>query len=173
MTLEYEIALDDVVAFNLYHFDHSRVARRNRNLARYGVPVFLGLLVAAIDFPPSPVPIVAWILGAVLFVIIWPWIERRITRRYVTRFFLEGQNKAMFGKHTLKVLPDSIVETSEHGETSVSWDAVEKIVKTDDMIYIYGSAVAAFLVPRRAFQTEEAFNEFLETVEKLKSRSSG
>ncbi|MBI4965562.1 MAG: YcxB family protein [Desulfomonile tiedjei] len=168
MTLQYEITLDDLVAFNLYHFDHSRAVLRNRWLSRYVVPVMLGLLIAVIDFPPPLILILSWILFTGLWIATWPWIERRITRKHVTRFLLEGQNKAMVGKHALKLLPNSIVETTEYGETTVGWAAVEKIIRADDVIYVYGSAVTAFVVPRRAFQTEEAFDEFFQTAEKLK-----
>jgi hypothetical protein len=36
-----------------------------------------------------------------------------------------------------------------------------------------GSAVTAFVIPRLAFQTKEAFNDFFETVEKLKKQATG
>ena len=145
----------------------------NRYSYRYGMPLVFLKVCLIIDFPPSLGIIVSWNFWAGLWIVIGPGIERSTTRKKITRLLLEGQNKAMFGTHVLKFLPDSIVETTEHGEISVTWNAVEKIVKTDDMIYIYGSAVTAYLVPRRAFQAQEAFDGFFEMVEKLKRQATG
>ncbi|MEW6114823.1 MAG: hypothetical protein AB1664_22000, partial [Thermodesulfobacteriota bacterium] len=119
MTLEYEIKLDDIVDFNLYHFDHSRTSLRNRCLNRYGVPAIVGLALVILDFPPSGGIIIAWIFCAGLFIAVWPWIERRTIRKHIAKFFREGQNKALLGKHTLELLPNAIVETTDHGKNSV------------------------------------------------------
>ncbi|MEW6533200.1 MAG: YcxB family protein [Thermodesulfobacteriota bacterium] len=173
MTLEYEVTLDDLVEFNLYHFDHSRTFLRRRYLNRYGLPAMVVLALVIVTYPPTGGTFVSGFMTAGLWIAIWPRIERRATRKHITKFYREGQNKALLGKHMLQLLPDTIVETTDHGETSVSWDAVEKIVKAGDKIYVYINAVTAFVVPRRAFPTEEAFNEFFATVTKSKSQYAG
>lgn len=50
---------------------------------------------------------------------------------------------------------------SELGQSTTAWKAVEKVAAVDGGIYIYTSALAAVIVPRRAFASQLEFDEFV------------
>lgn len=167
--------MDDIIAFNLYHYEHSPTTRRQMYWMRYIWPVVIALLIIAIG---SLAGLAFWSTGAglaviLVWVIFFPKLLRRELRSRMRSYLLEGGNAAMIGKRTLSLDPDSIVETSDAGENKTRWSAVEKIVKHQDVIYIYISAVFAHAVPRRAFETDAEFNRFFETARELKAQSAG
>jgi hypothetical protein len=175
VTVQCENTMDDILAFNVYHYRHSPGARREMLLCRYGFPVLMLLGVMALtDFtglPPwlmalSVWPLVAWV---VLLPIFFRWYLKIACRR----FLREGRNNHMVGERTLELRPDSIVEITEVGESKTKWTGVERIVKTDDFVFVYNSAVTAYVAPKRAFETEEMFDPFFETANRLKAKFSG
>jgi hypothetical protein len=66
----------------------------------------------------------------------------------------------LVGEHRLSIAPDEVREFTSVGDTGRHWSGVEKIHVTDAYAFIYLSAVTAFVVPKRAFATELAFQEF-------------
>lgn len=175
MTIEFETTVDDIVAFNIYHFEHSPAGRRQAFLVRYVVPLIIALLfllMSGLDDSglwfafPGLIVLAAW-------VILFPILHRWVLRMSVKSFLREGRSPAMIGKRTLMLEDDSIFESTDAGENRTKWKAVEQIVKDHDVIYIYISAVLAHVVPRRAFATEAEFDRFYETTNKLKAQSAG
>ena len=123
MTIEYENTLDDIVAFNLYHLQHSPTARRQLNFMRYGGAMVLAVVVIVTDsfldfFSWSTGLGIVLIVGWILFV---PAISRRVIKKSVGRLLVEGRNQVMLGKRTLKLQPDSAVEITDSGEISTKW----------------------------------------------------
>lgn len=77
----------------------------------------------------------------------------------------EGKNKGLVGRHILTLSPAGLTDTSDTGETTTNWASVEKIVRTDQRILIYNSAIGAFVIPVRAFENKEQIEEFIQNVE--------
>jgi hypothetical protein len=172
MTAEYEITKEDVGAFNLYHSLHSPAARR-QYLRSWFVPAVIWLFVFSgiwyfadrergrpfqtfLDLFPlfSFVP---------LYLLYFPWAYRRKLRNIVAGMVSEGQNRGLFGRHRVTISPESVVESSEHSQSSTAWRAVERIVSADERAYIYTNALAAIIVPRRAFASPSEFDAFVRT----------
>ncbi|MCL4787363.1 MAG: YcxB family protein [Verrucomicrobia bacterium] len=47
------------------------------------------------------------------------------------------------------------------GQTSTAWQAVERVANTGDHAFVYTSAMAAIIVPRRAFSSAAEFDQFV------------
>ncbi len=105
---------------------------------------------------------------AIFWVIFMPWSYKRSIKKYVRRMYSEGKNKRLICKHKLSIAPEGIVETTDIGEASIRWSAVEKVESSDKYIFIYTSAVGAIIVPRGAFPDDSKYSEFIETVKRYR-----
>ena len=172
MTAEYEITKDDFSAFNLYHHRHSPTARR-QYLRSWFIPAVVWLLVCigiwylADRERGTPLrtflDLLPLFCGVPLYLIYFPWAYRRKLRKIVDGMVSEGQNRGLFSRHRVTISPESVTDSSEHGQTSTIWRGVERVATADEHAYIYTSALAAIIVPRRAFAGPSEFEEFVRT----------
>jgi hypothetical protein len=115
------------------------IAFRNVALEGYRAPTMIGGMVA-----------------------LWIWLEFAASRRNL-------KLPAELPLVTLTLTPSGIVTREEHGGgTHRAWSAIKQIDDENDHIYIFEDAdktrvVMAHVVPRRAFSSPEAADEFLAT----------
>jgi hypothetical protein len=168
MKVRYNNSLDDMVAFNQYHFAHSPAFRHTR--AAYAVTswvfpvvvVTVGLnlgIAAAVDGVEFEVA-VTLIGGALIFGLcgllfkLWPWQYRgrlaRAVDRSVRRQYRGGANKTMLGTHELELTATHLIERTACNENIMKLEAVEGVVGTGDFAIIYTSSVAGHFIPRDA-----------------------
>ncbi len=163
MKIETEITLEDLVAFNRYHTENSRFVKRRRDFIKYlvyGVALFI-IGSALLDI----------LRGEILFAVIsivWAFFLITITgskfRQYLIDIYAkglykEGKNKGLIGHREITIRDDAIVEESDSGTHTTKWQSVEKIIKTEKYIFVYASSVSAYLIPRRIFLNDTAYNE--------------
>jgi hypothetical protein len=180
MTVEYQLTPDDFTTFNLYHFNHSPTARRQyyRGLL---LPVVVWLSIWALlwyrTYIDSGAPLQAFLdllpllVFVPLYLLAYPWLRRRTFRQTVSTMANEGSNRDLFGWHRVSVRDEGITEEGQHSRSTFSWDAVEKVAMTDDHVYVYVSAMAAIIIPRRAFASEAEWRELADTLARLRPRS--
>lgn len=76
----------------------------------------------------------------------------------------EGKNADMLGNQSLTLTEDGIVNVSNFSESKTNWGTVENVVETKEHIFIYISAVMAYIIPIRAFQSINQKNEFISSL---------
>jgi len=74
-----------------------------------------------------------------------------------------GRNRGLFGRHRVTISPEGVTDSGEHGQTSTAWRAVERVAAADEHVFIYTNALAAGIIPRRAFADASGFGEFVRT----------
>jgi hypothetical protein len=172
MTADYDLTKEDLSAFNLYHHRHSPTARR-QYLRSWLLPAFLLLLICTglwyladrergtpfrtfVDLLP--------LFGSVpLYLLLFPWNYRRKLRKIIAGMVSEGANRGLLGRHRVTISPENVSESGDFVQISTAWRAVEKVVALEEHAYIYLNALAAIIVPRRAFATPGEFDEFVRT----------
>ena len=170
MKAKYELTRDDLVAFIEYHQRSSPAVRRQRIGCFAGAFCALMALPAAIlitsDKPLVETAVDIWPLlaGPILFAIVAaPYIRWR-TRQMSKRLLSEGGNNGFYGRCELEAGPDALTETRPSGSTIRNWTSVERIVVAPSHLFVYTSAIEAYVVPRRAFSTELEFNAFVNNI---------
>lgn len=164
MTFEYHTTVDDVIAFNLYHFQHSPAARRQIQIARAAISAGTGvitLILCAAITRGTLLPLVLALgiaAGAFLFAI-YPGIVRATLRKNIRNMLREGRNQTMVGPQRQTFTPEQITSSSSVGSATLSWATVERIAKTDTHIFVYLSAISAIMLPRRIFPSDAAYQE--------------
>jgi hypothetical protein len=165
MDIEYENSMDDILALNLYHHQQLPAARRTRMLLQYGPPVILVIifLVQVSITGGSLVSSLPWLFFAGIWVIFVPYSLRRAMKKRVTRMVLENQGGGITGRHKLSLKSDAVTDQTGSGKTKTRWADVPKLVVTGSYLYIYISDTSAHIIPKRAFESEAEFKEFVDT----------
>jgi hypothetical protein len=175
MTVEFEFTKDDLTAFNLYHQYHSPTVRRSYYRA-WLLPALAWLLLCSAlwyladkdrDTPLQTfLALLPLFSGVPLYLAYYPWWYRRYVRRIVSGMADEGKNRGLFSRRRVTVSPEGISESDEFVQTSSAWRAVERVVRAPDHAFIYLNALAAIVVPSRAFADLADFDEFVRTIER-------
>lgn len=172
MTAEYEITKDDLSAFNLYHHRHSRTARR-QYLRSWFLPAFIwsifcsGIWLLADRERGKPfqtfLDLLPLFSGVPIYLLYFPWAYHRKLRQIIAGMVSEGQNRGLFTRHRVTISDEGVSDSSELGQTTTAWRAVERVAAADEHAYIYTNALAAIIVPHRAFTGPTEFDEFVRT----------
>ncbi len=177
MVIEYELTKEDVLALSIYHSEHQPHAQRTRLIRRIAGSLFIvGIILTTMTIARksatewTPMSLLSFLIVCIAFtlIIFQPAIIKRwLIRIAVAKADREGRFKLSLGKQELTLTPEALIWKTPISESKTSWSAVEKIVETEQHVFIYTSAVAALVVPQRAFPDESAYREFVETARRF------
>jgi hypothetical protein len=170
MTVEYELTEGDLNAFNLYHHFHSPTARRQYLRAWYAPAlimfvIWLGIWYLADRERGTPeqttLDLLPLFSGVPIFLVFFPWWYRRKVSQIIAGMIGEGKNRGLLGRHQVSISPDGINESGEYGQTLTVWRAVERVVRDKEYAFVYLNALAAIIIPLRAFDDSAGFEGFV------------
>lgn len=148
MKIEYELALEDYLAFADHWVRTSRFSRRNRlwtlSMALAGL---LCLIVAIFAFDEWGVFVYLMLGATAASVIAWFDYPKRVRKR-TAKIYRESRNKGFFGHHTAEIVDESVRFSSEVDESTVRWGGIEDIVSIDQHTFVVVGAATAHVIPR-------------------------
>ncbi len=163
MEVEYSLEIDDALAFVRYNWKHGPKELR---LKRFGwVSAFLlGGMVFLIGVDMTLFGDLSDLTIFLLFIsggiLLMQMLTLWFAERKVRRLFKGSEGKGEFVWRRLTVSSEGLHSVSEHSDAIVKWPAIDKIVVTDNHLFLYTSPRAAIIVPKRAFEDEWRFAEF-------------
>ncbi len=161
MRVNYNVGIDDMVAFNRYHIRNSRSMQFWYKVG-YSWSIFIGVALAMIV--PNWDILARIALGAVsagVYVVIYRLNYYRWVDSSARKLIGEGKNKGILGDHTMTLSKDGLVETCDVGESRSTWNGVERVEADDEYVYLYIGSCQAHVIPRRAFASEADATEFI------------
>ncbi len=170
--VEYEQNIDDVLAYNFHYLEQSPQLGHARKQMRHIVPVTIAfsLLIAIILevlFGKQLLPFVVAIGVIMVLTFLWsvvsPLLMRKVVRRTVSRKYARGRNK-LIGNHRLSISSDSVIDITDMGKSTIRWSDVTYVASNAQYLFVSVRASEPYIVPRRAFASEEAFKQFVEAV---------
>jgi hypothetical protein len=172
MTVEFEQTFEDHVVLSDYHLRQQPKLRQHL-LGLVGLFVLLmtGFLTARPGMDWNRI----WSAGAAGFVsgsvLVAMWIYRTLARRYLIRRNLQrlyagGKNLSVVGQRRITITPEFVMCAAPLSQSVHRWAGVEKVRADQDGIYIFNTSLSAFVLPRRAFHSEQHFHDFAATAEK-------
>jgi hypothetical protein len=161
-TIEFEIGLEDLVAWNSYCHNHLPVFRRNFLLGWIVIAAAMatiqGLLI--LFDPAAIVSHVATIVGMLAILAIYPWFYRRRLISLARGMYREGASPNLVGRRRLTLSRDYLIFSTPLAQTITRWAGIERVIREKDVIYFLLSNISAIPVPRRAFATDQQFQQF-------------
>ena len=118
-----------------------------------------------------------WIIAAAIVIallIVLPFygrIHEYRLKKIVERMYGEGRNLLIYGPRRVSLSPHFLNSSSPYSQSVTRWVAIEKLVVSDDALYIYNSGVSSVVVPRRAFTSDDHFQTFVHTAEEFHARA--
>lgn len=163
MTIKYDINEKDYVDFNLYHVNTSKEMKKRIFLLRVIGPItFMFMSFVAYDI--TDIPLWYWLcifcVAGLLWFLLYPKLVNKRLKAHVSKMLSEGKNDDLIGEHTLELNEEEMISTSEQSMSKVKWSVFNRVERTEEYIYIYNTAVSAYIVPLRAFKDEKEINEF-------------
>jgi len=92
----------------------------------------------------------------------WNHIVRWELKSFVKNAYSETKDRQTLGLLKLKIDENGVTEKSEFGESKTSWPVINKITETDKLILFYYGSNSAYIIPKRAFDSETMVNEFIQ-----------
>lgn len=156
----------DVLALNAVVTGRSRLFRSFPLVVGGVLAVLLGLAAAVTDWPGGalwPIPAAAALGFGVGLPIAWvvAWLGERSSARLVARMaWAAARRDGLVGPQRVELTPQGLRTTSPKGETLTRWSGVQEVVRTQDHVFVFVTRNTAFMAPRRAFPSADAFEAF-------------
>jgi hypothetical protein len=167
MKLEYEITKQDYIDFNINHMNHSVTMKRSLFIQRFMFPIiFLILPIFLVKI--TKIPLWYWfgvfIITSVLWIIYYPKFLKKSVERRISKMLEEGKTTGILGNHIFSFTEEGVVDKTEFSETR--YNLIEKVVESELHIFIYVSAVMAYIIPIRIFGSVDEKENFLNILNK-------
>jgi len=164
----FELTPDIMVSFVDYHRRASPANRRGVLTLRLLV-IFIGLLlllyVAAFANTLSQQILgfgfVLLMVGALLGLL--PYVMTRAYRNAIRKTLSQGKNRSLEGLLHITLTDEGVQSETNLSRSIYKWPAIEKIVETQEHLFLYVSGYSAIVVPKRSFQSEHEAQGFIET----------
>jgi hypothetical protein len=167
--IRYENTIEDLVAFNRHHYDHSPAVRRGQRLLMWSLAVLSLEIAVAVAFAANePAALALGVVAAIVCVFLVPSMVRRQVDRQARKLYGEGANKDVIGPHELELVGGDLVERTRLSESRTRLEAVERVISAGGYTFIYVSAITAHVIPHDAV-SEGEYEKFVEI---LKQRMS-
>lgn len=167
MTVGFEITQGDYLAFQMHYMRNDAAYKAGLRRIRFSIPLLvLALLLCFILITDSrsfnlkdvllsilPVSVVC-----AIWVLILPGMLRRNIKAKTSQIFKSADNRFMFGHRTMTFRPDGFDVETEVTRQSMVWQGVIKWGETDERLFLYTSALNAYIIPKGmlgAGETEE------------------
>lgn len=168
MELTYFLKEEDLLAYYIYHSEHSGVHLRQNKNARIIVLVVYTLCAALLFVAYSSISGGIMLGAGLLFYFLMPkWLKFRNQRLY-KKYIKETGNDLMKEPITLRLGPDGIHSKSYVGEASYPYDRLGKIIQEKNHTYIFIGNGMAIVIPHN--QVEQ--NQLDLLLKEIKSRIS-
>ena len=167
MEVEYELTGDDLYAFQWRAHYTSTRARRER--LKVYVSVLIALLVfwavpailSGDGFDTSIVSLMVFVVPFLIMVFFgWIFLKRQ-TRRAILKLVQEEKpDRGQLGSHKISLTETELVETTHVGQSRTQWAGIDRVEQNDDYIFIYTTPHAAYIVPKRSFDSKHQAESF-------------
>jgi hypothetical protein len=169
MKIRFETTIDDVIAFNRFHFTNSPAWRKQLWIQSLCLPVFLALVLAMVVVVNTSAPGsnlrglllmsvcigTAWLATSIGWVVMIRWYMNRVLMRNARKFLAEGSNRTMLGWREMEIVGGRLVLHTELLDVSMDLRAIERIVGNDEYTFVYIASVSAYMIPMDVSPEEE------------------
>jgi hypothetical protein len=166
----YQIDENDLTTFYVYNSQHNPKLKWfriifSRALFGFGILLFIMAILGELLFDEGlSFAIIFGILG--LYSLLFGIFSFKISNK----FLLNKMYKRMYakpnrisGKHRLSINSDGITDINEVGQNITHWNGISWFASTDKYLFLVGSDNTVInIVPKRAFDNETNFSQFVE-----------
>jgi hypothetical protein len=169
-SVTYSVTMEDMAAFNLFHFRNSPTIRRmqRRYLIKYSLLMFpIGFCMASFARMPLWPALCVALFGTVSMAAYFLYYQKRgyipRLRKMVQRLYTEDQNPGVLGEHTLEVDEEGFTDLTAYRHSRYAWGGLVRIEAEPGYTYLYTGSQSAFIIPHQAI-TDGDFKAVLKQI---------
>lgn len=158
MEITYKVEPEDFVAFNLSYMQGSPVMRKNIRTTRLvsaGLILIGGCILMEVLGALNAVSAVVYAALAVAVYALTPRLMERRIRKGVLSMLARPQNRSVCSDKALTLDENQMVLTGGGEDSHYEYSVVERVTEDSEHYFIYVGAMAALIVPFRAFASGE------------------
>ena len=162
MQLGWENTMEDLVAFNKYHYKHSPVLRRRRQtlLAIVAVLEFLWFF-WCFGWTHPELALLYLIVTFAIGILLGLCLRWLIGDRLIRRLYSREKNRSFFGAHELELTDEYLIHRTAYTDSKVAWGVIERIESTKDHTFIYVGTNSAVIIPHERI-TQGVYGVFMQ-----------
>ncbi|MCX2738791.1 YcxB family protein [Pontibacter anaerobius] len=167
MKIQYVLGQEDIVAFNEYNYNKN-TSFIQKNLIWILLGIFLIYMVSTFKRPVYE-EILDWgnwviflFVGAILYFL--GFKKRKNRKKAIQRFVTE--NPGTVGDREIELSEDSVIYNTENSKTEYPYSSFRKIGSAKEYFLLYLGEQDALIIPERAFEDRQNFEEFKRLLEK-------
>jgi hypothetical protein len=165
MTVEFEQVFEDLVTFAEFHGRQVSFGRGKLViLVTILVPFFMLLLIGLSQRPRNFAAMLPLVFGSTFLLsilLVLTLFRKHLVRRNVKAHYGQGRNLNLIGIRRITITPEYILFSTPLCQSATRWAGMEKVAADAHGIYLYNSSLTAYILPRRAFNSDQHFHEFL------------
>jgi hypothetical protein len=175
--VEYDTTPNDVMAFYEDAVRRSPITRRQvRHATIFGTLLAVCLTILYFTLLPAgfapDVVLIAPVILVVLVAVLTPGAVRKSQMRHIRRMLKDEDQRKRLGPTRIRLQPEGVITTSPIGTSVLDWSAFSEITTTSDYVFLQLDSLSAIIVPRRAFNTEAGFEDFVAAARSFKESAA-
>lgn len=170
MVLNYEVTVDDYLAYNMFFYKESAEVKKPVLWFRI-VFVVLALVNAASWMAGGDVRNLVMLIVSCFMVAFARKIALGAVRRSVLRLVKGDKVDEFIGRQKLELLGD-VIRWGKSGEKrETAYANVRKIERDEERLYVFTGGMTAFIVPAGVFQDEAEKEKFIDMINEKRGSS--
>lgn len=173
MRITYKLDKEDYLNFNLHHMKKFPKLRLSLLFQRVLMPIVFGLI--GIFFYRSEtiktsIIFLLWLLFSSLWFFLYPKFMKRAIEKQLNKILETDMNSYMLEEKTLELREDGLYEIikNENGtEEALKSKEIEELEEETDNLYLFLEGEAAYIIPKRFFESEKKLEDFKREVIQL------
>lgn len=166
--MKYNIYLtdEDYIRFNIFYANHSKTGKQSMLMARISLPflaiaIIIVFLISGVSYGLLVTEAVFLGVASIVWFVYMPKMAEKNIRKKICKIKADG--KLPFHEHAEIEFQDSmIVEKSEQEEIHVKYTDIQNIYLEKDYLYIFYSAVQAFIIPNHCLgEDKERLQQYI------------
>ena len=166
--MNYKIRLtdEDYLRFNVFYINHSKAGKRSKSMMRIAAPLFSAIiimvfLIAGAEFGLIVTETIVLIVVSIIWCVSVPKLAEKSVRNNIRKIKSDGKLPYHVDSE-IEFQDFMIVERSDQGEIRVNYNDIENIYLEKDYLYIFYSAIQAFIIPYQCLgEDKEQVIEYL------------
>ncbi len=165
----YELKIDDYIAFNRYFAYNNSKLCRNRTINRVMGPILLAFIYAinTVTSGFNLSLLIIYIVIGVIMSLYYPTHEKKRLDRQVKIHFLNDNNKSGLGEKQFNFEESTFSQVGKTYTDRIAYDDIKKFEIDKNHFYIFTDEMSAFIIPFSAFSSQADKDGFEQTIRSM------
>jgi hypothetical protein len=164
MEINYNLAVEDYIKFNLFHIKNSKTAIRTLNIQRFLTPIIfiiLSYVLTKVGTTHFLSLFITFFLISIMWIIFYPKFFYSFVTRKTKKMIKKSKNDSLIGKHHMIISEKGITDSTYFGESRISWFDIKSLKEDNYYFYLYNSSVSAYIIPKRDLNNINEIRKYL------------